>query len=226
MRADEMVITSGEAEGNSLEDILADEAVGVMRQHVINVGDQFYRGQTANAKGFIGLKNLYDATNCEVDATGTPGSASSVWLVWNDIQGLHWIFGNGLGLKMNDWTRQQVTDASNKAFHAYVNNACGWLGLTLGHTRSIVRCKNLTTATGKGFTDALGAEMIQKLPIFMRRSANLRFFMNSTVELQLRKSRSTVSVAKTDSAILQFAPPVTDVHGVPVILTDSIPNNE
>lgn len=226
MRVDEMVVSSGVAEGNSLADILADEAAGVMQQKLVSVGDQFYRGQTANAKGFIGLKNLYDATNCEVDATGSSGSATSVWLVWNDLQGVHWIFGNNSGLEMGDWERQQVTDANGKAMHAYTNNLSGWLGLSFGHTRSIVRCKNLTNATGKGFTDALGAEMLQKLPIFMRRSPNLKFFMNSTAELQLRKSRSTVSGSKTDSGLLQFAPPATECHNVPIILTDSIPNNE
>jgi hypothetical protein len=227
MQIDEMVVKSGLAEGNSLEDILADEAVGVMTQKLINVGDQFYRGTTANADGFLGLKSLYDTTNCEVDATGTPGSATSVWLVWNDLQGLHWIYGNGMGVEMGDWQRQQVVAPTGTGkLHAYTNNASGWLGLSFGHTRSIVRAKNITTAANKGFTDAMGAEMIQKLPIFMRRSPNLRFFMNSTAELLLRKSRSTVSTAKTDSGILQFAPPVTECQGVPVILTDSIPNNE
>lgn len=226
MRIDEAVVTSGLKEGNSLEDIFADEAVGVMTQKLVGVGDQFYRGTTANAKGFPGLKALYDSTNCEVDATGTPGSATSVWIVWNDIQGVHWIFGNGGKIELGEWVRQQVTDAAGKAYHAYCNNVSGWIGLATGHSRSSVRIKNITTAAGKGTTDALIAEAIQKLPIFMRRSPNLRIFMNSTAELLLRKSRSTVSTAKTDSGILQFAPPATESNGVQIILTDSIPNNE
>jgi len=228
MRVDEAVVTAGMSEGNSIEDILSDEAIGVMRQKLIHVGDAFYRGTTADAKGFVGLKSLYDTNNCEVDATGTPGSATSVYLVWNDIQGVHWVFGNNNGLDMKEWRQQQVTDSNGKAFTAYVNNVSGWMGLFFGHTRSIVRIKNLTTATGKGLTDALVAEAVSKLPIFMRRSPGLRLFMNSAAQLQLQKSRSTVNTSntKTDSGILQFAPPPTESQNIPIILTDSIPNNE
>jgi hypothetical protein len=226
LRIDEAVVTSGLSEGNSMDDIFADEATGVLTQKLIGVGDQFYRGTTANADGFIGVKALYDQTNCEVDATGTPGSATSVWLVWNDVQGLHWIFGNngGINYDLGDWVKQQVTDANGKAYHAWCNNISGWLGLSFGHTKSIVRIKNVTSA--KPATDAVIADAIKKLPIFMRRSPNLRIFMNSDAEVWLRKSRSTVSTAKTDSGILQFAPPVTESNGVQVVLTDSIPSNE
>jgi len=226
LRTDEMVVSSGQAEGNSPADILADESIGVVRQKLIHVGDSFYRGTTADAKGFVGLQNLYDTANCEVSATGSSGAATSAWLVWNDPQGLHWKFGRNAGLQMGEWVRQQVTDANGKAYHAWTNNLSGWLGLAFGHTRSIVRVKLVTTASGKSFTDALAAEAIAKLPIFMRRSTGLKWFMNSVCELGLRKSRSTVSGAKTDSLILQFAPPATETNGVPIILTDSIPNNE
>jgi hypothetical protein len=236
LQVDEAVVTSGEAEGNTREEIFADESIGILQQKLISVGDQFYRGETADSKGFVGLKNLYDTANCEVDAGGSSGTASSAWLVWNDLQGVHWIFGNGNGLAMNEWQRQQVSDADGKKFFAYVNNLSGWLGLSFGHTRSIVRIKNCTTA--KPLTDALVAEAISKLPIFMRRSPGLKLFMNSAAQLQLQKSRSTVNVGtldttngdklnrKGDSGILQFAPPPLESMGVPIVLTDSIPNNE
>lgn len=227
MQVDEAVISSGMAEGNSEADILTDEAVGVMQQKLIHVGDSFYRGETADAKGFVGLKSLYDTSNCEVDATGTPGSATSAWIVFNDIQGVHWIFGNGNGIEMGEWARQQVTDANGKKYFAKVNNVSGWLGLFFGHTRSLVRIKNLTTASGKGLTDALVAEALAKMPIYMRsQKSRLKLFVNSVASLQLQKSRSTVSTAKTDSGILQFAPEPTESQGVQIVLTDSIPNNE
>jgi major capsid protein gp7 len=226
LKTDEMVVSAGKAEGNSMSEVLADEAFGVMRTKAIHIGDQFYRGLTADSKGFIGLQSLYDSTNCEVSATGSSGAATSAWLVWNDPQGVHWKFGANKGLELGEWVRQQTTDPNGKSYHAYCNNLSGWLGLYFGHTKSIVRVKLITTASGKTFTDMLAADAIAKLPIFMRRSPNLLWFMNSVCELGLRKSRSTVSTAKTDSLILQFAPPATETNGVRIVLTDSIPNNE
>jgi len=224
LQVDEAVISAGMAEGNSEADILADEAIGVLQTKMINLGDQFYRGTTANAKGFVGLKSLYDTSNCEVDATGSSGSATSAWLVWNDIQGVHWVFGNGSGISLGPWQRQQVTDANGKKLFAKVNNISGWIGLAFHHTRSVVRIKNLTTA--KPLTDKLVAEALSKMPIFMRRSPGLKLFVNSQASLQLQNSRSTVSSSKTDSGILQFAPQPTESNNVPIVLTDSIPNNE
>jgi hypothetical protein len=227
LRVDEAVITSGESEGNSMAEVLADEATGVIRQQMVKVGDCFYRGTTADAKGFVGLQSFYDTTNCEVSAGGTTsGARCSAWLVWNDPQGVYWVWGQQRGLQLGNWSRQQVNDSSGKSYFAWVNNLSGWIGLGLGHTKSVVRIKFIENTSGKYLTDALVAEAISKLPIFMRRSPGLRLFMNSTAQLTLQKSRSTVNTAKTDSAILQFAPPPVESNGVQIILTDSLPQTE
>jgi len=225
LQIDEAVVTAGQGEGNSLSSILADESTGVLAQKLISVGDQFYRGTTADAKGFPGMLSMYDSTNCEVTAGGTTDT-SSAYLVWNDVQGVHWIFGNNSGLTLNQWTRQQVVDSNSKKFMAYVNNVSGYVGLGFGHTRSIVRIKKIKNNSGNYLTDALVAEALTKMPIFMRRSPNLRLLMNSTAQLTLQKSRSTVVGSKTDSAILQFASTATESNGVPIILTDSLPQTE
>jgi hypothetical protein len=228
LQVDEALIDQGVAEGREPADILASEAAATLQEKFIQVGDQFYRGTTANANGFAGLIAQYDSTNCEVDATGTPGSATSAWLVYNDVQGVHFVYGANNGLMVGDWMKQQVTaPTGGKKQMAFVNNAKGWLGLAFGHTKSAIRIKNLTTATGKGLTDALVAEALSKAPIAMRQQkGKWKLFINTVASLQLQKSRSTVSSAKTDSGILQFAPEPTESQGVQVVLTDSIPNNE
>ncbi len=227
LQVDEALVMQGIAEGREMPDILATEAAATMQQKFIQVGDQFYRGKDADSTGFVGLKSLYDTTNCEVDATGTPGSASSAYLVFNDIQGVHFIFGANAGLDIGDWQRQQVTaPTGGKKQMAYVNNARGWLGLAFGHSRSVVRIKNLTTATGKGLTDALVAEALSKMPIFMRQPGKLKLCINSTAQLQLQKSRSVVSGAKVDSNAGSFAPTPTESLNIPIVLTDSLPTNE
>lgn len=230
LRVDEAVVNAGKAEGNSMADILADEATGVIRQKAIGVGDQFYRGTTADAKGFPGLLSLYDATNCEVDATGATNT-SSAWLIWNDIQGVHWVFGNNSGLNMGPWTRQQVTDADGKAYMAWVNNLSGYIGLGFGHTRGAVRIsgiKDHASSPATYLTDAKVAEALTKMPIFMRRSPGLKLLCNSIAAYTLQKSRSTSTTqnTKTDAMPLVFAGQPTESNGVPIILTDSLPQTE
>lgn len=225
MRVDEAVIRSGKAEGNSMSDVLADEATGIARSKLIQLGAQFYSGTSNDAKGFVGLTGLYDTTNCEVTAGGSTNTTSA-YLVWNDIQGVHWIFGNNSGLMLGEWTRQQVTDSNSKAYMAYVNNLSGWVGLANGHSRAIVRIKAIKDNTGNFLTDARVAEALTKMPIFMRRSPNLRLLCNSTAAFTLQKSRSTVVGSKTDAPPLQFAAQPTESNGVPIILTDSIGNAE
>src|SRR5207247_10673141 len=100
LQVDEAVANAPEEGGR--EQLLADDALGVIRQKMIALGDQFYRGVTADANGFAGLLVCYDATNMQVKAGGTTASVqTSAWLVWNDLQGAHFIFGNNSGLQMN-----------------------------------------------------------------------------------------------------------------------------
>jgi hypothetical protein len=237
LQIDEATVTAGVSEGASTEQVLASEAAGAVAQSLISVGDQFYRGTTADAKGFAGLQATYDSTNCEVSATGSSGAATSAWLIWNAPQGVHWVFGNGNGLQIEPtWLRQQVRDASNKVYFAYVNNVRGYVGLSVGHSRSVVRIKLITAA--KPLTDQLIAQALLKMPVFMRRTGQLRLLMNSNAQYLLQNSRSTVNLGTQDTTNgdklnrlssaepLRYAPPAIESNGVPIILTDSIPNNE
>lgn len=230
LQIDEAVLKAGKGEGNSAASILMDEAAGVVQQKMIALGAQFYTGTTSNAptadaKGFTGLAGLYDTTNCEVTASGSTNTCSA-WLVWNDLKGVHWMFGNNTGLELGEWTRQQVKDANSKSFTAMVNNLSGYIGLSFGHSRCAVRIKAIKNATNNWLTDALVAEALSKMPIFMRRSPGLKLFANTTACLTLQKSRSTTVGSKTDALPLQFAPQPTESNNVPIVLTDSLPQTE
>lgn len=218
MRVDKCV---ADADEDGASAFLADEASGVVKEKMIALGDQFYRGTTADAKGFAGLASLYDSTNMEVSATGNSGSATSAWLVFNDLKGIHFIFGNDSGLNMGDWSTQQVTDSNSKAYTAYVNSLCGWIGLAICHTKSIARIKLITT--DKPLTDSLVAQALSKFPVGMKPN---KMFINRNAAFWLQRSRSTVSSSKTDSALLQFAPQPTESQGIPIVITDSIPTTE
>ena len=223
LAVDEAIVKARVSEGGELSDILALEAGGVLAERLVSVGDQFYRGTTADAKGFAGLQSLYDATNCEVSATGSSGSACSAWLVYNNPKGVHWIWGNGGGLDMGTWERTRITDSAGKPYYAYCNNLTGYIGLAFGHSRSVVRIKLITTASGKNLSDALVMQALNKVPAAMKADRrNWRLFANSTALYTLQLSR-VPTVGDTE---VGFPTEPTVSCGVKIIETDSLPQNE
>lgn len=228
LQTDQAVADAPEEGGREM--LLADEAAGVVREKAIALGDQFYRGTTADAKGFQGLQAFYDSTNMEVDATGTTSSVkTSAWIVWNDLQGVHFIFGNNIGLQMGQWRLQQV-GSSGSYFMAYVNNLYGWVGLSMNHSKSVCRIKNIEDASGKTLTDALISKALQKFPLQILNSGRLVIFMNRAARGQLQRSRSVTIFsgmgAKATAAYEAVAPLPDEAFGIPIVTTDSILNNE
>lgn len=227
MQVDEALVKQGLAEGLSFGGILARQASDVMAQKAINIGNQFYNGVSADAKGFTGLLANYDAVNCLVKAGGTTASVqTSAWIVWNDPQGLHWVFGNNTAIEVAQWQRQQVKDANNKALMAWVNNASGYIGLSFGHSRSVIRIANCEDATNKALTDVVIANALTKIPLSMQGNGNLKIFMNVKARYQLQKSRSVVNIGSSTGGSLVMAPTPTEAFGIPIIATDSIGNTE
>lgn len=223
LAVDEAIVKAQMSEGGELNDILTMEAGAVVQERLTTVGDQFYRGTTADAKGFAGLQALYDSTNCEVSATGSSGSACSAWLVYNNPKGVHWVWGNGNGLTLGTWERTRVVDSAGKPYYAYCNNLSGYIGLAFGHSRSVIRIKLITTASGKNLSDALVAQALNKAPVAMRADRrNWRLFANTTAIYTLQISR-VPTVGATEVGI-----PVepTESNGVKIIATDSLPQTE
>ena len=223
LAVDEAIVKARVSEGGELSDILALEAGGVLAERLVSVGDQFYRGTTADDKGFAGLQSLYDATNCEVSATGSSGSACSAWLVYNNPKGVHWVWGNGNGLTLGTWERTRVVDSAGKPYYAYCNNLSGYIGLAFGHSRSVIRIKLITTASGKNLSDALVMQALNKVPAAMKADRrNWRLFANSTALYTLQLSR-VPTVGDTE---VGFPTEPTVSCGVKIIETDSLPQNE
>lgn len=217
----------------SVGDVLMDEADAVFRAATIAIGNQFYEGTTADAKGFAGLRSLCTASN--TTATGAPvilagGTTASVqtsaYLVWNHVQGCHFVWGNNAGFQMQpEFRTQQVLGNNSKAMTAYVNNLQAWIGLAVNHTKSVGRIANCEDASGKRLTDALGAKLLQYIPMFIQNSGGLRWFMNQQAAYQLQVSR-TASTSITGSNPLAFPPLPNDMCGIPITITNSITNTE
>lgn len=216
----------------SVGDILFDEAQAVLQAATITVGTQFFYGTNADAKGFAGIRSLTTASNTGsgapvILAGGTTASVqTSAYLVWNHVQGCHFVWGNNAGFTMDPTYRvQQVSGLNSKPMTAYVNNLQAWIGLAVNHTKSVARIANCEDATNKRLTDAMGAKLMQYIPMSIINSGGLRWFMNQQAAYQLQVSRSA-GTAITGSAPLQFAPTPLELCGVPITITNSITNTE
>ncbi len=222
LRIDKAVVDADPMQLPSLQSM---EASGAMMGAGIDIGSQFYYGTTADSNGFAGLRaNI--SSDVEVSATGTGGSGStSVYLVWEDVQGAHLVAGNGktIDLVLPEWQLQQTQDPndSTKVLMQYCNNVSGYLGLAFGHKYSAGRVKLVTSA--KPFTDALGAELLSKFPLFIRNSGRLRFYMNRQAAFWLQNSRSSTQTSPaTGGGNINYAPTPTECQGIPITVTDSV----
>ena len=203
------------------------ESVGVMRQAMIELGSQVIYGTTADAKGFPGLQAIHTAFNSGlvVDAGGTTGgTASSVYGINTDTQGVQLVFGAGTTFELGEWRIENVGTSS--VYPAHVANLTAWVGMQVGSKYSVGRLKDATADSGAGVTDAKLAELLSKYPVGYRPNY---WLMNRRSAYQLQVSRSASSVqngVKTSSGAEIFAPLPSESNGIQIVITDSIANDE
>lgn len=216
MEVDESIVRGDDRE---IGDVLTDEGVGATLDSFNHLGSQIYYGESNDAKGFTGFVANVDSTMV-VNATGTGGSTTSVWFVWENEQGVHLPIGNNGELALGEWAKQRIT-RDNKSLMAYVNNLSGYIGLNIGSKYSIGRVKNITAT--KPITDALGAELWSKFPIGRKPT---KCFMNRDAHYFLQASRSAVGNVKSDRRGDAFSELPEYLSGVPIVVTDSITSSE
>ena len=192
MRVDEALIEEGEAEGESMGQILIDEATGSMRAKALQLGKQFYQGSLNDPNGCPGLIDFLTTSRTMVDSrTGkkidqtidaggtTVGSCEIIWFIKQGPQGVHWLFGRGRGIYMNPWIPQQVeatntaggVGASGKTFNrSWVSNLFGYIGTSMANYHAVgaiinVDVTNGTTTANGLWDDKLVAKLWAKFPI-------------------------------------------------------------
>lgn len=203
-------------------DVLADEASAAVRGSTLNIGSQFYYGIKADAQGFAGLATQFTD---EINAGGTT-SSTSVYLCWldpSDInpQGVFFSIGLDGAMNFGEWMKQQVDMGSGKKAMAWVNGFLFYLGLGVASAQSVWRVRGVKTANP--FTDALGAQLLAKVP-FARRQ-NLRWFMNRTAAFTLQNSRPTVTGQLVGGGGVYPQLP-SECQGIPITWTDSLLDTE
>lgn len=194
------------------------EAEGMLSAAMNEVCAQFYYGTGNEAKGFPGLIASYDSTNMVVDAGGTTASTgSSVWGVRFGVKDIMWLVGNDGAMSLSPPTEQRATDGSGKPYTIIVQELLSYIGLFFGTKYSAVRIKKLTADSGKGLTDSLLSQALEKFPAGMGPDV---WFMSRRSLGQLQRSRTTYSPTGN------YAPLPTEYEGIPIIVTDNILNTE
>jgi len=185
---DEAVATAPESGGADL--LLAREATGIMRQTLIAVGQQVWSGTSANKAGFQGAAAQVDASLYS-NAGGVAANSTSVFGLWQNTEGVEFIFGGGKGLGMKpDWRVQTLYDGNGKPYTGFVNNIFGWIGLAVNHTKSIGQLAGCDgTNAAKSVTDANLAALLAKYPVGM---APTNWYMTRAARFQLQASRSFI----------------------------------
>lgn len=221
------------AHEGGVDELLAIESSGVMQSALRNLGSQIWYGTVKDGKGFPGLKaftpkggKTLNGDDLFVDATGAAAStASSVYAVKLGNQDVTLIGGNNTAWQLDDFQIQQVTAQNGGKFTAYVAGLTSWIGLQCVNENSVRRIGNLTAESGKGLTDALLYKLLETFPVGVVPDA---IFMSRRSRTQLQNSRQVVlqgqGVVRPDQPAI--APLPTSFEGIPIIVTDSILNND
>lgn len=175
----------------------------------------------ADATGFNGLAdsaNLDGASDdMVVNAGGTTASTgSSVYLIRRNSAECGIVAKNG-EVSLGDTMIQNFIDGSGKNYPAYYTNGCGWFAGFFGSLYSVVRIGNLTEDSGKGLTDDLIFQALERFPA--GHSPDL-IIANRRSQFQLRASRTATNATGAP------APLVDSAAGVPMITTDALSNVE
>jgi hypothetical protein len=180
------------------------------------------------AGGFNGLLQFADYTiDSSAAATqiinmgGSNGASHSVWLLRSTEDGVSLIAGNDGNMTMT-WDSENPTiiqkaDANGNVYSALLNTIGGWFGLQVGSTYDAVRICGLDGTAGKSLDDDLIGKAIARFPA--NRRPNM-IIMNRNAQEDLRASRTATNPTGAPAPIPE------SVFGIPVIVTDNLPNTE
>lgn len=185
---------------------------------------QLISGVGADAAGFVGL---CDATTIDaiadamvINATGsTASTGSSVIAIRSNDDGndCTLITGNDGKIDIGESVVQRMEGATTGFFPAYFTPVTGWMGLQIGSAYSVGRICNLTAQAGKTLTDALISQLLALFPV--GKEPNM-LVMSRRSRQQLQASRTATNATGAP------APIPMESFGVPIIVTDGMPNTQ
>ena len=200
------------------------EGLRHLKSAMFTAEKQYFNGTIGGeASGFTGFANSTGLDHKDdtmvLDATGTTvGGATSVYFVRRGLdRGIASVMIEEAPFAIDEPVKQQVIGANNKPHFAWCVDAMSWIGMQIGGLYSVGRICNLTAQSGKGLTDVLLSQMLEKFPIDQQPDG---IVMNRQSRGQLQRSRTAT---RTDGA---DAPLPKSYEGIPFIMVESITNTE
>ena len=172
-------------------------------------------------KQFTGLpgSTFFDQITADAQVVNAGGSGGrSVWLLRSALDGVSIIAGNDgrVAMDMEDAT-VQARDSSNRPYTALLRSMLGWFNVQVGSKYDGARIVNLDGTTGHVLTDDLIAEAAVKAKVGLPYNM---IVMSRTSLLELQKSRTAVNPTGAP------APFPADAFGIPIVVSDGLPENE
>ena len=197
-----------------------------LKSEFFTLAKQIWQGTDSDANGFTGLDAIIDAVvdgdTKEMVVTANTGSitdASTVYAVRTGIDSCQLAWGSNGQFNESDVREQLLTTKeSTKTSGAwfYAQDLGGWVGLQVTSKYAAGKITGLSaTNTKQGLNDDLLYELIERFPVGMKPDA---LFMSRRSFSQLRQSRTAYN------AIGAPAPYVQEFEGIPIYVTDAIPD--
>lgn len=172
-------------------------------------------------KQFTGLPGnaYFDAITVDSQVVNAGGSGGkSVWLLRSAKNGISMIAGNDGRVDMStEDATVVIKDSSGRPFTALHRSILGWFGLQVATQYDASRIANLDGTSGHTLTDAL---LMQAYAKFRAGFAPTHIAMSRTSLVELWSSRTATNPTGKEAEL-----PV-DWQGIPIIITDAIPEDE
>ena len=198
-----------------------------LKSEFFTLAKQIWKGTDSDANGFTGLDAIIDAVvdgdKKEMVVTANTGSitdASTVYAVRTGIDSCQLAWGSNGQFNESDVREQLLTtkeSAKTSGAWFYAQDLGGWVGLQVTSKYAAGKITGLSaTNTKQGLNDDLLYELIERFPVGMKPDG---LFMSRRSFSQLRQSRTAYN------AIGAPAPYVQEFEGIPIYVTDAIPDN-
>lgn len=210
--------------------LMRDDAQAVLEGLVMDLGEYFYYGQTADEDDdriFPGIiKQTPDGRTHDLGGTGD--HLTSIYFLWLDpgLNGVCWLHGAGGSIKTSPM-RSRTRDMENGKIDIVEQSIQGWFGLQVKHAKSVFRITNVDISSA--LTEHPDSAIVDDELLRFAKSQfpthmipNLYMFMRPEVFTLWRGTKAPL----TDTG---FSPPISEFavfEGMRTVCSESIKINE
>lgn len=208
--------------------VMANETSGVAQGAILSAGAQCFYGQRVDADGFPGLYNYIDDSMIMSanEAKKNTEEGTSVYAVIEGPRGVQWVYGRDSGIRLGPWKDMNLPKGGSvvPGKGAKLNS---WLAIVNHSKLTAARLKNIGDAEGTTLDDNKIADLLLRFPAGYKPT---KLIMNRKALNQLRKSRPVVANSINGGSVgggtITLAPIPTESNGIPILVTDSILDDE